>query len=66
VLAGGGAALVLLCVWGQLIALRAEGQLLDLVRTAVAIGACLVVGLGWNVATAQWPPHRSRTAGAAT
>jgi hypothetical protein len=67
VLAGGGTALVLLCVGGQLDAVRATADRLhDLVNITRGVGVFVVLGLAWNVATAVWPPHRSRAAAGAT
>jgi hypothetical protein len=62
VLAGGGSALVLLVVLGQLGAVHPlAGAAQQAVVGIQTLGTFLVAGIGWTVATAAWPPNRLRT-----
>ena len=59
VLAGGGAALVMFCVFGQLGAVGAYSEEHTLMLTALsAAGAFVVAAVGGVVATSSWGPRR--------
>src|SRR6266508_819686 len=62
VLAGGGAALVLLCVMAQLDATHPLGT--RAIQTWRGIGLVLIAILGWKVATTPWPTRRADPAAA--
>jgi hypothetical protein len=63
VLAGGGTALVLLCVTAQLDAMHAvDGGSVQVWR---AVGVGLAAFLGWRVASAPWPTRRAGPGAAA-
>jgi len=58
VLAGGGAALILFCVFAQLGAVHPFAlYLVDTVEAIRTVGVFAAAVIGWTVATATWPPR---------